>query len=126
MSERRVIQIATAFDSGDGGGECRSSYEPATAVIALCDDGTLWHYSLRMNGQWHPLPDIPQPDEQEAALSDQSPMTEDDLIGMMRNPRYWRQRDPEFIARVTDGFRALYGATPTRPAGDGDAAEGEG
>ena len=27
---------------------------------------------------------------------------------MMRDPRYWRQRDPEFIARVTAGFKRLY------------------
>jgi hypothetical protein len=31
------------------------------------------------------------------------------LVGMMRDPRYWRQRDPEFIARVTAGFKRLYG-----------------
>ena len=28
---------------------------------------------------------------------------------MMRDPRYWRERDPDFVARVTDGFRRLYG-----------------
>jgi hypothetical protein len=27
---------------------------------------------------------------------------------MVRDPRYWRQRDPEFIARVTAGFKRLY------------------
>lgn len=31
------------------------------------------------------------------------------LVEMMRDPRYWRQRDPEFIARVTTGFKRLYG-----------------
>ena len=31
------------------------------------------------------------------------------LDEMMRDPRYWRQRDPEFVARVTEGFRKLYG-----------------
>ncbi len=34
--------------------------------------------------------------------------TEEALIEMMRDPRYWRQRDPEFIARVTAGFKRLY------------------
>lgn len=28
---------------------------------------------------------------------------------MVRDPRYWRRRDPEFIARVTAGFRRLFG-----------------
>ena len=27
---------------------------------------------------------------------------------MMRDPRYWRDRNPEFVARVTDGFRRLF------------------
>ncbi len=34
---------------------------------------------------------------------------EDQLYQMMRDPRYWRDRDPEFVARVTEGFRRLYG-----------------
>ena len=34
---------------------------------------------------------------------------EDQLYEMMRDPRYWRDRDPEFVARVTEGFRRLYG-----------------
>ncbi len=34
---------------------------------------------------------------------------EDQLVEMMRDPRYWRDRDPEFVAQVTEGFRRLYG-----------------
>ena len=34
--------------------------------------------------------------------------TQEALVEMMRDPRYWRQRDPEFIARVTAGFKRLY------------------
>ena len=26
---------------------------------------------------------------------------------MMRDPRYWRSREPEFVRRVTEGFRRL-------------------
>ena len=32
----------------------------------------------------------------------------DALAEMMRDPRYWRKRDPDFVARVTAGFRKLY------------------
>lgn len=35
-------------------------------------------------------------------------LSQDALAEMMRDPRYWRQRDPEFIARVTAGFKRLY------------------
>ena len=34
---------------------------------------------------------------------------EDQLYQMMRDPRYWRDRDPEFVARVTEGFQRLFG-----------------
>lgn len=32
---------------------------------------------------------------------------ETELRSMMRDPRYWRTREPEFVRRVTDGFRRL-------------------
>lgn len=34
--------------------------------------------------------------------------TEDDLRGMMRDPKYWKQKDPAFISKVTEGFRRIY------------------
>jgi hypothetical protein len=36
-------------------------------------------------------------------------ISEDALTLMMRDPRYWQKRDPEFVARVTAGFQKLYG-----------------
>jgi len=32
-----------------------------------------------------------------------------DLNRMIADPRYWRDRDPAFIAKVTEGFRRAYG-----------------
>jgi hypothetical protein len=34
---------------------------------------------------------------------------EAELRKMMRDPRYWRSREPDFVRRVTDGFRRLVG-----------------
>ncbi|NKC29430.1 capsid assembly protein [Falsiroseomonas selenitidurans] len=34
---------------------------------------------------------------------------EAELRRMMRDPRYWRAREPEFVKRVTEGFRRLVG-----------------
>lgn len=34
----------------------------------------------------------------------------DDLHALMRDPRYWRDRDPATVARVTEGFQRLYPA----------------
>jgi hypothetical protein len=33
---------------------------------------------------------------------------ETDLRAMMQNPKYWRDKDPAFIAQVTAGFEKLY------------------
>ncbi|MFM2045659.1 MAG: hypothetical protein RLY86_4235, partial [Pseudomonadota bacterium] len=45
-----------------------------------------------------------------AALKSGGPATEEaDLNRMVRDPRYWRDRDPAFVAKVTDGFRRTYG-----------------
>jgi hypothetical protein len=35
--------------------------------------------------------------------------TEAELREMMRDPRYWQKREPEWVKRVTEGFRALVG-----------------
>lgn len=32
-----------------------------------------------------------------------------DLQAMMRDPKYWREQDPSFINKVTEGFQKLYG-----------------
>ena len=37
---------------------------------------------------------------------------EADLTRMIRDPRYWRDKDPAFIAQVTDGFRRLFPGKP--------------
>ena len=34
---------------------------------------------------------------------------EKDLHSMMKDPKYWRDKDPAYIAKVTDGFKNLYG-----------------
>lgn len=34
--------------------------------------------------------------------------SEDDVRSLMRDPRYWRDRDPAVVRRVSEGFRRLY------------------
>ena len=43
-----------------------------------------------------------------AASSGPVPGNEEDLHKMMRDPRYWRDRDPALLAKVTEGFRRMY------------------
>ena len=44
----------------------------------------------------------------EAAVSTNG-TDEETLAQMMRDPRYWRDRDPAFVGRVTEGYKQLYG-----------------
>jgi len=32
-----------------------------------------------------------------------------ELQSMMKDPKYWRDKDPAFVAKVTEGFKKLYG-----------------
>lgn len=32
-----------------------------------------------------------------------------DLQSMMKDPKYWRDKDPSFVAKVTEGFQRMYG-----------------
>ncbi len=36
-------------------------------------------------------------------------VNENKLSSMMRDPKYWKHKDPAFIAKVTQGFEDLYG-----------------
>ncbi len=39
----------------------------------------------------------------------QGGLGEAELSSMMRDPKYWRDRDPAYVAKVTQGFERLYG-----------------
>lgn len=49
-----------------------------------------------------------EPDIVGQAGSGQAAVTEDSLRELIRDPRYWRDRDPEIVQRVTAGYRNLY------------------
>ena len=34
--------------------------------------------------------------------------SDDDLRRMMRNPKYWRDNDPEYVRKIENGFKKLY------------------
>ena len=36
-------------------------------------------------------------------------MDEKELQSMMRDPKYWRDKDPAYVAKVTQGFEGMYG-----------------
>ena len=49
-----------------------------------------------------------EPSVSAAPSTNSSNGAEMELQSMMRDPKYWREKDPSFIAKVTEGFQKLY------------------
>jgi hypothetical protein len=49
-----------------------------------------------------------EPSVLQEAEGPQGDLDEASLTRLMRDPRYWRERDPALIAQVTEGFKRLY------------------
>ena len=73
---------------------------PAGALDALSTtaDGVMAIHKLMTAGEPTTLRAAAAPANGDAA----------DLHTLMRDPRYWRDRNPELIAKVTEGFQRLY------------------
>jgi hypothetical protein len=71
----------------------------AAAALSSSFEGVLALHQMMKASEPELLGDADQPPAE---------LTEDALAQMMRDPRYWRKRDPDFVARVTAGFKKLY------------------
>jgi hypothetical protein len=47
----------------------------------------------------------------------QGKVSQEDLDKLMSDPKYWRDKDPAVIAKVTDGFKQLHGGEQQRRIG---------
>ena len=56
----------------------------------------------------HKMMQAREPTVLQEASGPQGEVDEAALTRMMRDPRYWRERDPAFVAQVTEGFQRLY------------------
>lgn len=56
----------------------------------------------------HQMMQAREPAVLQAADGPQSEIDEATLTRLMRDPRYWRERDPAIVAQVTQGFQRLY------------------
>lgn len=50
-----------------------------------------------------------EPGMKRAQTENPSKIGELDLQSMMRDPKYWREKDPSYVAKVTEGFKKMYG-----------------
>lgn len=73
---------------------------PAAAVEGMSKsyDGVMAMYNMMKNGI-----DAPMSNSKVKAVVDEEPEK------LLKDPRYWRDRNPEFVAKVTEAFRSKYG-----------------
>jgi hypothetical protein len=71
----------------------------AYEALASSHDGVLTLHRLMQAAE----PELLTADGGPADAPDEAALSE-----MVRDPRYWRRRDPDFVARVTAGFRRLF------------------
>ena len=75
--------------------------EDVFATLSASYDGVLAMHQMMQA----PEPAVLRDGEGTQAVADEASLSQ-----MMRDPRYWRDRDPNVIAKVTEGFRRLYPA----------------
>lgn len=75
---------------------------PPSAYEGLCCsyDGVMALYNMMKLGSKSPI-------AKESGGSFEA-LDENGLRTMMQNPKYWRDRDPAFIAKVSEGFQRIY------------------
>jgi hypothetical protein len=75
---------------------------PPSAYEGLCCsyDGVMALYNMMKTGAKSPI-------AKEDGGSFEA-LDETGLRAMMQNPKYWRDRDPAFIAKVSEGFQRIY------------------
>lgn len=82
--------------------------EPVVEALSSTEAGIIAMYQMMTSGG-KPGEAI-NPGAIAARASGAGPSGNPDLDTMIRDPRYWRDKDPSFIAQVTDGFKRKYGA----------------
>ena len=75
-------------------------YLPHDAFDAMCSSpqGIQGIYQMMQSME----PTVQTDDGGEKILSD------DELRRMMRDPKYWRDMDPEYVRKIENGFKKLY------------------
>lgn len=114
QADREVERLVTHFGGADQWKEVSRQLLsfgqkalPATVLEGLASsyDGVMALYAMMQGNESldNPL--------QGADASQAGASSEQDLQSMMRDPKYWRDRDPAFISKVTEGYQALYGSS---------------
>lgn len=110
QADREVERLSEEFGGTERWQEIASQLNeygrknlPPSAFEGLCCsyDGVMALYRMMKNDK------TAIGSRNEATLPDV--MDESHIRSLMQNPKYWRDRDPSFIAKVSEGFQKLYG-----------------
>lgn len=72
---------------------------PVFEALSTTAEGVMALHRMMAKGE----PDLTREAEAPEGIDEQA------LRRMMRDPRYWRTREPEYVKRVTEGFKRLFG-----------------
>jgi len=72
---------------------------PVFEALSTTAEGVVALHRMMAKGE----PDLARDAEAPEGVDEQA------LRRMMRDPRYWRTREPEYVKRVTEGFKRLFG-----------------
>ena len=101
----KILAFSWDFDELEQG-EPAPEYIPRVWYEAVKDDTGRY--------QFHVGPDVPMKAklvvnfERVKPVPEGATVSETELKQMMRDPRYWRDNDPEWITKVREGFKKLY------------------
>ena len=109
QAEREVERLVEYFGSTDRWQEVarqlndfgRKNLPPKAFEGMACSyDGVMALYQMMKSDKGSPVT--------KAQGVPPSELDEEGIKSLMQNPKYWREKDPAFIAKVTEGFQRLY------------------
>lgn len=110
QADREIERLVAYFGGADRWREVsrqmlawakRNLPQPAVDGLSTSFDGVLALYKMMTSGEAGPM--------RSGGANAAEPLDETALHAMVRDPRYWRDRDPAMVRKVTDSFRRLYG-----------------
>lgn len=113
-SERQIDRLITTFGSKERYQEIArqllafgQKHLPQDVLEGLASsyEGVMALYRLMQSGK-------PMATQQDPNMSQDGIMDETALRSMMRDPKYWRDKDEAFIKKVSDGFRQVFAERP--------------
>lgn len=84
--------------------ECEKIYINPNHIIHMEYDDCYTQLKLKDNDMWVKE----TPEEIMEMINGTAEITVEELREMMKDPKYWKDQDPEYVKKVENGFKKLY------------------